>query len=258
VRRFVHPLSLLAVIAVPIVGWFFEDWSGPTTLAVYWFENVAASAFIVARILLHQRWSPRSGHFRYAAPSADRRSSRNSSFVAGFAVTSFAFCAAHAVFLAAIFLLLNRNGEGRLADVDWRSAGFGCLSVLAFLALDFFADLFSLRKWSFWQIEQTAQRGLSRVVVVHLTLIFGFVGIALTDAPSAFFGVFVVLKTLASLSAVLPQWEPATPPKWLSTMMNRVPNVHPGERFEDFWAEDRADEAQRRERNERAWTAQRH
>jgi hypothetical protein len=41
-------------------------------------------------------------------------------------------------------------------------------------------------------------------------------------------------------------------------MMNRVPNVHPGERFEDFWAEDRADEAQRRERNERAWTAQRH
>jgi ABC-type multidrug transport system fused ATPase/permease subunit len=258
VTRFVHPLSLLAVIAVPIVGWFFEDWSGPTTLAVYWFENVAVCVFIVARILLHQRWSPRSGHFRYTAPSADRRSSGNSSsFVTGFAVTSFAFCAAHAVFLAAIVFLLNRNGEGRLADVDWRSVGFGCLSVLAFLALDFFADLFSLRRWSFWQLEQTAQRGLSRVVVVHLTLIFGFIGIALTDSPSAFFGVFVVLKTLASLSAVLPQWEPKTPPKWFSNIMNRVPNVRPGERFEDFWAEDRADEAERRERNERPWTARR-
>jgi hypothetical protein len=257
VTRFVHPLTLLGIVAVPIVGWFFEDWSGPTTLAVYWFENVAACAFVVVRILLHQRWTPRSGHFRYAAPSAQRRSSANSTFVTGFAITGFAFCAAHGVFLAAIFFLLDRNGQGRLAEVDWRSAGLGCLSVLAFLTLDFVVDLFTLRRWAFLQIEQTAQRALSRVVVVHLTLIFGFIGIALTDAPSAFFGVFVVLKTLASLSAALPQWEPATPPKWFSALMNRVPNDHPGERFEDFWAEDRADEAQRRERNEQPWTARR-
>jgi hypothetical protein len=54
---------------------------------------------------------------------------------------------------------------------------------------------------------------------------------------------------------VVPQWEPAVAPKWLSNIMNRVPNVHPGKKFEDFWAKDRADERTRRERNETPWVA---
>lgn len=136
----------------------------------------------------------------------------------------------------------------------WRSVGFGCLIVFAFLVVDFTVDLASLRRWSFRRLEQLANRGLSRVIVVHVTLIFGFIAIALTDAPTSFFGVFVVLKTLAALSFVVPQYEPARAPRSLSNLMNRVPNVHPGERFEDFWAEDRKHEMTRRERNERPWS----
>ena len=150
--RFVHLLALLAITAVPAVGWFVEDWSGATTLAVYWFETVAACLFISSRILIHQRWTPRRGHFRYKAPSGDRRSSQTSSFLAGFVVTSLTFCAAHGAFLAVILVLLNHNGEGELADVDWRSVGLGCSSVLLFLAVDFVVDLLSLRQWSFWEI----------------------------------------------------------------------------------------------------------
>ncbi len=253
VARLVHVLSLLGVITVPVFGWFVKDWAGGTTLAVYWFETVAASLFICARIVFQSRWAPRRGHFAYNAPSAGRRGSKSSSFLAGFAIVSFAFSAAHAVFLAAILLLLHHNGKGDLAGVDWRSVGFGCLSVLAFLALDFVVDLFTLRQWSFRQLEQLADRGLSRVIVVHLTLIIGFVGIAVTGAPDALFGVFVVLKTLAALNAVVPQWEPATAPQWLSRIMNRVPNVLPGERFEVFWTEDRTEELERRDRNEAPW-----
>jgi hypothetical protein len=71
----------------------------------------------------------------------------------------------------------------------------------------------------------------------------------MTDV-SALFSVFVVLKTMYSLSMALPQWEPTTPPKWLSRVMNRLPNVRPGQRFEDAWVKDRADEVERRERND--------
>lgn len=245
---------MIAVIAVPVIGWFIEGWSGATTLAVYWFETVAGCLFISARALLHQRMTPRYGHYSYSAAEGNRRSPQLSSFVGGFTLVSVAFCTVHAVFLGAILLLLHHNSQSALIDIDWRSVGFGCLAVFAFLSVNFAVDLLSLRQWSFWRLEQLANQGLSRVIVVHMTLIFGFVAIALSGAPDAFFGVFVVLKTLAALSWLLPQYQPAKAPAWLSTLMNRVPNVRPGERFEDFWVKEHEDEVARRERNERPWT----
>ncbi|WP_163887304.1 DUF6498-containing protein [Mycolicibacterium hippocampi] len=251
--RSVHLLTLLSVVAVPFIGWFVGDWSGATTLLVYWFENVAACVFIAARALLHRRWSPRRGHYRYDAPDAQRRGSQGPSFVSGFAVTSLAFCAAHAVFLGVILLLLDHTSNSNLAEIDWRSAGLGCAIVLVLIVVDFVVDLPTLRDWSFRQIEQTAQLGLGRVAVVHLTLIVGLAGIAVTDAPGALFGTFVVLKSLFMLSGALPQWEPVAAPRWLSGVMNRVPGVRPGKTFDELWAQDRADEAARRDRNEQAW-----
>ncbi|CAN5768344.1 DUF6498-containing protein [soil metagenome] len=250
--RFIHPLALLAVIAVPAAGWFVADWSGGTTLAVYWFETVATCLAISAQILVHQRWNPRRGHFEYAAPSGGRGSARTS-FVRGFLGTSLTFSAAHAVFLAVILFLLDHNGDGDLADVDWRSVAVGCGSVLVLLAIDFLADLANLRQRTFLDMERTANQALGRVMVVHLTLIFGLFAVAVTAAPTALFGVFVVLKSLFALTMVLPQWEPATAPGWLSRVMNRVPNVHPGKRFEEVWSEDRADENVRRARNDQPW-----
>jgi hypothetical protein len=253
VGRIIHLLSLVAVIAIPALGWFAADWSGGTTLVVYWFETLAGCVLISARILLHRRWAPTRGHFKYQAPSSDRRSSQTASFLSGFSVTSFAFCAAHALFLAAVLLLLPLDHNEEIAQVDWRSVRFGCLTVLAFLGLDFLVDLISLRRWPFWDIEQLANQGLGRIVVVHLTLIFGFIGIAATDAPDALFGIFVALKTLSALSWALPLWAPKTPPNWLSRMMNRVPGVRPGESFEESWAKDQAAETKRRAQNEQTW-----
>jgi hypothetical protein len=248
-----HLLVLLGVNAVPAAGWFVGDWSAGTTLLVYWFENVAGSLCIALLIVAHQRLSPRHGHFRYRGP--DARGYRRSSFLGGYLVTTLAFCAAHGVFLGVILFALNQNGQTDLAGVDWRSVGSGCLVVLVFLVIDLAVDLTRVRNWTFLRVEQSAYRGLGRVVVVHLTLIFGLFAAAMTGAPSALFGVFIVLKTLYALSTVLPQWEPATPPAWFSRLMNRVPNVRPGERFEDFWAKDRADEAKRRDGNEQPWVA---
>jgi hypothetical protein len=255
VTRIVHLLTLLAVNAIPAVGWFVEEWSAGTTLVVYWFETVAACAFVSARIVAHQRWSPRSGHVRYQAPKSNQQRSQTS-FVKGFLVTSLVFSAAHGLFLGVILFVLDHNGQGDLAGVDWRSVKLGSLYMLIALAIDFVVDLLGLRHRSFLQIEQMANRSLGRVVVVHLTLVLGMVGAAMTDA-SALFGVFVVLKTLYALSMALPQWEPATAPNWLSRVMNRLPNVHPGQTFEDTWAKDHADEAERRDRNEQPWAGAR-
>lgn len=251
----VQLFTALGVIAVPAFGWFGQHWSGATTLVVYWFETVAICLLVMARIAVHQHLSPKSGHFRYRGPGTGGPA--NSSFFSGFALVSLAFCAAHGVFLGAILALLtyNQAPQLQLIHLDWRSVGWGCLSVLLFLTVGFLLDLVELRRWSFRDLERTANIGLGRVMVVHMTLLLGFAGIAATDAPGALFGIFVVLKTLAALSAVIPQWEPERPPRWLSTLMDRVPNVHPGERFEDFWAHDQARERDRQRRNEQPWRA---
>jgi hypothetical protein len=253
--RIVHLLALLTVNAVPVAGWFVEGWSAGSTLVVYWFETLAACVFVAARIAAHQRMSPRRGHLSYQAPKSTRPRSQ-SSFLQRFLVTSLVFSAAHGLFLAVILFMLDHNRQGDLAGIDWRSVKLGGLYVLIALAIDFVVDLLGLSKWSFWQIEQTANRSFGRVAVVHLTLVLGMFAAAMTDA-SALFGVFVVLKTLYALSMALPQSDPATAPDWLSRLMNRFPGVRPGQRFEDAWAKDRADEVERRGRNEEPWTGAR-
>lgn len=253
VSRITHVMTVLAVIAVPAVGWFVDGWSGATTLVVYWFETLAGSLLIGVRILLHRRWTPCRGHFRYEPSTTNRRSPKTSSFLSGFLITTLAFTTAHGVFLAVIVFLSSRNGQQGLSEIDWRSTGYGCLLIVGFLCVDLVLDVAYLRSWSFRQIELTAQRAFSRVVVVHLTLIFGLFGLVMTGASATLFGIFVALKTLASLSFVLPQWEPTHPPEWLSRVMNRVPNAQTDKRFEDFWAEDRSGERARRERNEQPW-----
>ncbi|PQP40015.1 DUF6498-containing protein [Mycolicibacterium austroafricanum] len=253
VSRIAHVVTVLAVIAVPAVGWFVEGWSGATTLVVYWFETLAGALLIAVRIVLHRRWTPRRGHYRYEPPTTNRRSPTTASFLAGFLITTLVFTAAHGLFLAVILFLANHNGQQGLSEIDWRSIGYGCLLIVGLLCVDLIMDVAHLRRWSFWQIELTAQRAFSRVIVVHLTLIFGLFGLMATGASSALFGIFVALKTLAALSFTLPQWEPSRPPEWLSRVMNRVPSAQPEKRFEESWAEDRAGERARRERNEQPW-----
>ncbi|BBY77332.1 hypothetical protein MPRF_42310 [Mycolicibacterium parafortuitum] len=252
--RLVHVIAVLAIVAVPFVGWFVDGWSGGTTLVVYWFETLVVTLLIAARVLVHRRLAPCRGHYRYQAAGSTTQSPTRPSFLAGFLITSLAFTAAHGVFLVVIVFLLGRNGQRNLAGIDWHSVRFGCLLVLGFLCVDLAVDLVTVRRWPFRRLELMAKQGFSRIVVVHLTLILGLFAIAVTDAPNALFGVFVVLKSLAALSFALPQWEPQQPPAWFSRAMNRLPNVHPGQRFEEHWAKDRADELARLARNEEPWT----
>jgi len=254
--RVVHAATLFASNTIPLVGWFFQDWSATTTLVVYWSETVAALLFIYLRGILHQRWNPRRGHFRYAAPAGrgTHNSAGKGSFIKGFAFIGFVFTAAHGFFIAAILLLLSHNGYADLVGLNWRTAGIGSLQIFAIVAADFLADLPYLRSWSFAQLEQTADRSFGRVGMMHFTLILGMFGAAVSDSPSGFFSVFVALKVLYSVSTALPQWEPKTSPAWLNRAMNRLRPEPKGERFEDMWAKEQAAEAARRKQNEQAWT----
>ena len=257
VTRSANPTIRLAVAAVPLFGWFAADWAGGTTLAVYWFETAVACLFVIARVILHRHWSPRRGHFAYAAPGADRTKVRPS-FVAGFAMSCAAFSAAHAVFLAIILLLLDRDGDRALAAVDWRSVALGALWIVGLLAVDFVVDLWNLREWTFERVEQTAHRGLGRILVLHLTIVVGLVAMAVTGAPHALFGVFVVLKSSFAVLATWPRPATTTDAGAPGRVFGRLIGEPRARRFDAAWVTDQARETARREANERPWAPARH
>lgn len=250
VKSLIQFLTTIAVNAVPALGWFVGGWNAGTMLAIYWFENVAATFFIGARIALHRRMTPLRGHFKYEARKGTERGPA-SPFLSNFLTIALVFSAGHGIFLAAIVLVLSANGHGEEIGLDWGEVGRGCGGVLLFLAVGFFMDLPGLRKRTFFWIEQMADRHLARVIIVHLSIIFGMLAVAMTDATRAFFGVFVGFKTMNDLATVLPQWDPEQPPRWLCRLMDRMPNAHPGMTFAEFWRKDKADEIERRMKNER-------
>ena len=68
-------------------------------------------------------------------------------------------------------------------------------------------------------------------VRVHVQLIDaatdGMAAVIFTGANRNFFGVFIFLKTLVDCSSLLPQYQPRTPPRWLSSLLDRVPATAP-------------------------------
>jgi hypothetical protein len=258
VKGLTQLLTSLGINAVPAVGWFFEGWSSGTTLATYWFENVMMSLFIAAKILLHRRAVPCRGHFKYEAKEGAKQGPPGS-YLKSFLPISLIFSAAHGFFLFAIIGLLTVNGKADLVAIDWRSLATGCVLVLVFLIIDFLIELPGLKNKTFFWIEQKANANFSRVCVVHMVLIFGMFGVALTGSNQAFFAVFVVLKTLCDLSSVIPQWDPKEPPLWLCKIMDKAPRdpKYKNMTFAEFWRQDKDGEIARRLANEKPWSAAR-
>lgn len=247
-----HLLAILGINAVPAAGWFLSDWSAGTTLLVYWFENLIAALFIAALMSLHRARRNCSGYHKYR-PAGTPGAARHGTFLAYFLPASLIFTLAHGFFLLVILFMLNVNGRGDIASINPRSVLTGCAFVVLFVTADFLLNLRGLSSRTFAWMERLASRNLGRVVVVHLALIGGMFAAAVLKNERGFFGVFIALKALSDLSALLPQWNPEHPPRWLCKIMDKIPNTGKakGQSFAEFWVADKAGERERIAANER-------
>ena len=254
-QRLTQLLTLLGLNSVPAIGWFVGGWSAGTTLGLYWIESVLSGLLFGAKVLLHSRVNPRRGHFDYRVREGTNRSN-GGTYLSAFFPILLIFTAAHGFFLAMLVFLLTHNGKGAEIELNWEELWKGSLIMAGLLVFNFLLDLPGLKKRSFLWAESQGDRLLSRVFVVHITLIFGMAAVAFTGVTRSFFAVFVVLKTMADLAGILPQWNPKEPPKWLCTLMDKVPNAnksHANETFAEFWKKDNVKENNRKVFNEEPW-----
>jgi hypothetical protein len=248
-------ITALGLNAVPAVGWFVGEWSGGTMLVLYWLETLIGTLLVAFRIVLHRRLRPSEGHWNYQAPpqGTDAPRSSSSSYLSAFLVPTLIFTGAHGFFLAVLggMLIAKKNLTQEIA-IEPDNLLAGLIGVAIFQLVDFFFDLVWLRTRPFAWIERMGQQTLSRVFVIHLTLIGGMAAVMFTGANRHFFGVFIVLKTMLNLSIITPQYQPKTPPAWLSNLMDRVKSSkNKNISFAQFWKQTDDQEAARLARNEK-------
>ncbi len=248
--------TAIGLNAVPALGWFVGEWSAGTTLLLYWLETLIGTVLVAARIIIHRRFRPSKGHWDYRAPQTQGASSssagRGSTYLTAFLVPALAFTFVHGIFLVVLGFMMVVNLHSVEARVDVHSLLTGLLGIAVFQVADFFFDLTRLRDEPFAWIEKLGQITFSRVIVVHLTIIGGMAAVMFTGADRNFFGVFIFLKALLNCSLALPQYQPKTPPRWLSSLMDRVPSSkHDDTNFAEYWKETDDEEAVRLARNEK-------
>jgi Family of unknown function (DUF6498) len=249
-------ITALGLNAVPAAGWFLGDWSAGTMLVLYWLETLIGTLLVGIRIAIHRRLRPSKGHWNYQAPQGQQQqgqTSNRSTYLSAFLVPALVFTFAHGVFLAALggMLIANKNLTPEVR-IDSHNLLAGLIGILVFQVIDFVVDLIWLRTRPFAWIERLGQASLSRVIVIHLTIIGGMAAVMFTGANRNFFGVFIVLKTMLNLSLVIPQWQPKTPPAWLSNLMDKVKSSKNDKTtFSEFWQKTDEQEAARVARNEK-------
>ncbi len=223
--RWLNLLFVLGINAVPFYGALYLDWSVSTILVLYWVENFMVIAATSVRIFLHRRWTRKCGHWYGArAELVDgtvSASGNANSFLGSFVGPSLIFTLAHGIFVFAIVYGMGQNHPGEpvweFSAVQFRQ---GALTIGVLIILDLLRDLTVLRKRSFAALKIYVDRRMARVIILHLTLIFGMIAIASTDSPLALLAVLIGLKTLVELSAAWfgerPHMDdlPPEPPAW--------------------------------------------
>jgi Family of unknown function (DUF6498) len=230
--------------AVPLSGWFLAGWTPGTTLVLFWFENLALSLFLAARIAAH--WT------------ATRKRGHTNGFLRTFVLTSLAFTLAHGVFL---FLVLGFLLEGTVSRQD-AIAGLQWMLAAQVASLAF--DLWNIGDWPFAEVRARTDWMMGRVVMVHLSIVFGMFLFMWLEQPWWFFSIFVGLKAMMDIGSLVPQWQPKEPPVWLVRIMDRI-GPAPGvakkkgglagtrkedETFSEYWHRTQAEEAKTFARDE--------
>ncbi|MCP4204018.1 MAG: hypothetical protein GY769_19030 [bacterium] len=218
--RGIRLFQVLGVNSVPAFGVLASEWTASTALALYWCENVFIALLVGLRLWLHRRSTEKRGHWE-AGLSSGMRKAGSGSFLWEFLSTALILTAGHGLFLALILFLAIPEKFPDAAGVDPIAVlqGLGVISI--FLLLGFLYDAIGLASRTFAWVRRLANLVLGRVIVVHLTIISGMVGMEWLGGPRGFFLVFAGFKTLSDVSAMTGGGQPAAgkPPGCLTAPM---------------------------------------
>jgi len=175
------------VNGITVYGVFILGWSVATALALYWIENVVTIVLVALLFVLHRAVTQKRGHSR--------------GFLKAFLFQSSTFTFFHGLFLAMFIFKLFPEME-HPERFSWPQFKLGMMMIGGVLLLRFLVDAAMVKNMTFATLRAKAESFMNRVVIVHLTIIFGMIAMVVTGRPRALFAVFAGLKFLLELVPV--------------------------------------------------------
>jgi uncharacterized protein DUF6498 len=184
-------LLILIVNGVTIYGVFRLHWGIGTAIAIYWCENVIGIVLISLLFVLHRGMTHKRGHTKRV--------------LAGFLAKAIPFTLAHGLFVWVMVgpVLSDYAATHRGVNEQFNLATFktGMMYVGGSMLLRFLVETVRLKKMPFLQLRIQADSFLTRVIVVHMTIILGLFALVAVGHPRGLFIVFAALKLMADLMA---------------------------------------------------------
>lgn len=179
-------IALLLTNLIPLWGVFFKGWSSQEVLVVYWLENVAVGLINILKLLTNR-------HEKTLRPAAI--------FLAVFFTVHYGIF----TFVHGAFVFSELNGfTGMTFPFDGMKQAFSDYRIvfLGFLASHLFSFFFNYHgKGEAQRLELPKVMFLPypRILVLHLTIIFGGMLVMTLGSPAALVVLLVILKTVGDV-----------------------------------------------------------
>jgi hypothetical protein len=188
-------VALVAANLIPLVGVLLFGWSLHTILILYWIENGIVGFWNVPKMALAEGpvvEAPGGAATAAAAPLI------GAGVVRAAMIPFFIFHYGMFWFVHGVFVFVLPSFGGRAASfgaIDWLAILIGAIALFISHGASFFTNF--IGRGEFRTTSPARQMGApyARVVVLHLTILFGAFAVALIGAPIAALLVMVVLKT---------------------------------------------------------------
>ena len=196
-------LVLVAANLVPLGGVLFFGWSAFEVVFLFWVENVIIGFYNVLKMLTFGLMSRTVGVMPKAVVFG------GTVFLTAFFVVHYGmFCSGHGFFVIALLGRgeLSLQGDwGFLASysIAWRlartSLGYAMLSLLLSHGFSFYENFLKGREYERVSAQQLMAAPYSRIVVLHLAIIFGAMLVLAFKSPVGILLVLVVMKIVLDL-----------------------------------------------------------